>query len=257
MRGVDPELPKEMLPVGDRPAIQWAAREGVSAGIEKIIIIINRKKEIIRRYFEERGVREGSYPLAAGEMEVIVKRCAVSFLYQERPLGEWDAVSLAEGVAGTRPVAVIYPDNIYIPAPGALELLMRVFQKYGNNVTALAKVGREYARGLGNSGRVDITPLKEGIFRVKRFHPKGSGPFIPRMEGELRSCGISIYLPRLFAHIERRKIFVEKGEEFTDVSVRNLIIEEEGVLGCLLPGALFDVGNPTGYAQCLSYIENL
>src|SRR4030042_1441717 len=80
MKAVNAEIPKEMLPVGNKPAILYAVEEGLSAGINNIIIVINRQKEMIRKYFEDR--------------KFMAKRgCSIPFLYQSEPLGESDAIS--------------------------------------------------------------------------------------------------------------------------------------------------------------------
>jgi UTP-glucose-1-phosphate uridylyltransferase len=65
---------------------------------------------------------------------------------------------------------------------------------------------------------------------------------------------MSIYGPHLFDYIERARGSLKEGEEFTDVSVRSLILQEREMLGCRLPGTLFDIGNPDGYRQCLAHI---
>jgi UTP--glucose-1-phosphate uridylyltransferase len=254
MREVDREVPKEMLPVGQKPAIQYAVAEGLSAGINRIVIIINRKKEVIRRYCEDKEFRKTTYPHAAREMDDMVRNCSIHFSYQERPVGEWDAISLSRGFAGKSGLAILFPDNIYFPSRGALIALKAMYERYGIDVTALVPVRGEGARGLGNSGRVDILPLSGGVFRIERFYSKAKGSFVLRHPGELRSCGMSIYGPHLFDYIERARGLLKEGEEFTDVSVRSLILQEREILGCRLPGTLFDIGNPDGYRQCLEHI---
>lgn len=242
MRAINPEIPKEMLPVGHKPAIQYAVEEGVSIGIKNILIIINKEKEMIRRYFEA--------------IEEIDRRCSITFLYQIKPLGESDAIGLARDLVGNHAVAIIYPDNIYFPAPGALKILKDVFRDYKSDVIALMEVTGENASGMSNSGRVDLTPIEGDIFHIERFHPKGEGHFVPSFKGELRGCGISISGPHIFEYIDRARSSVKEGE-FTDLPVRKFMREEKGLIGCRLPGTVFDIGNPKGYEICLSYISKM
>ncbi|MBM4129033.1 MAG: hypothetical protein FJ243_02810 [Nitrospira sp.] len=249
MKPISAEMPKEMLPVGKKPAIHYAVEEGLSAGIKNIVIIINRQKEMIRRYFEDRIFRNRLYPQAQE-----IEECSLRFLYQKEPLGESDALSLAEDVVGSHSLAIIYPDNIYFPAPGALKLLKAIFNKKSMDVLALMEVTDNNAPGLGNSGRVDLSPFEGDIFRIKRFHPKGEGYFIPRFKEELRTCGITISGPHFFDYIRRAREFLQE-EEFTDIPVRSLLCDERGLLGFRLPGRVFDIGNPEGYKLCLSYIR--
>jgi UTP--glucose-1-phosphate uridylyltransferase len=120
MRGVNAELPKEMLPLGGKPAIHYAVEEGISAGIRNVVIIINRDKEIIRRYFEDEKTRQRFSPSLREEMAEITASCVLTFLYQREPAGESDAVALSRDIAGSAPLAIWYPDNIFLPHPGAL-----------------------------------------------------------------------------------------------------------------------------------------
>lgn len=254
MKDVNPNFPKEMLPVGHKPAIQYAAEEGVSAGIKDIVIIINKQKEIIRRYFEDRRFRQDLFPLAIEEMDEIDRKCSITFLYQKEPLGESDAIGLARDNVGNSSVSIIYPDNIYFPEPGALKILKDVFKRYRTDVNALMEVTEKNAIGISNSGKVDLTLLEDDIFRIERFHPKGEGHFHLSFKGELRTCGIAISGPHIFEYIERARERVKEGE-FTDLQVRSLMLEERGLLGCRLPGVVFDIGNPKGYELCRAYIN--
>src|SRR3990172_2363541 len=127
MKVVNDLIPKEMLPVGHKPAIQYAFAEGVAAGITHIILIINEKKDLIRKYCESRKLRKKIFPYAVEEMEGIVSACNFSFVHQKEPLGECDAISLVKDITGNHFMAIIYPDNIYFPAPGALKELKAAF----------------------------------------------------------------------------------------------------------------------------------
>ncbi len=261
MRNFNAELPKEMLPVGNRPAIQHALEEGFYAGIKDIVIVINRQKEIIRKYFEDKEFRKNKYPLAAESIERINKECSITFLYQDKPSGEADAIGLAGDIVGSHCTAIIYPDNIYTPVQnespvsGALNRLKSVFRQYKTDIIALMEVTAKNAPGISNSGRVDIQHVKDSVFKIEKLLPKGKGCFIPRHKGELRTCGISISGPYIFEYINRLRSRI-KEKEFTDVPVKGLIQKEKGLLGCRLPGTVFDIGNPAGYKQCLRHIKS-
>jgi UTP--glucose-1-phosphate uridylyltransferase len=254
MRAINPNVPKEMLPIGYKPVIQYAVEEGISAGIKNIVIIINRQKEIIRKYFEDRRLRQEMFPHAIKELEQITEKSSITFLYQKEPLGESDAIGLAKDIVGNHSVAIIYPDNIYFPAPGVLNILKTVFKQYRMDVIALMEVTDKNAHGISNSGRVDLTYLKDTIYRIERFYSKGEGYFAIRFKGELRACGISISGPHIFEYIERLRDTI-KEKEFTDFPVRTLILKERGLIGCHLPGTVFDIGNPKGYELCINHVK--
>ena len=88
MRSVELDIPKELLLLGNKPAVQYTVEEGLSAEIKKIIIIINKQKEIIRRYFEDRETSQKMYPAAADDLDEIRRECSFTFLYQKEPKGE-------------------------------------------------------------------------------------------------------------------------------------------------------------------------
>jgi UTP--glucose-1-phosphate uridylyltransferase len=255
MRSVKPDLPKEMLPLGNRPVIQYAVAEGISAWIRNIVIIINRKKDIIREYFEDEAFRKKIYPQAAREIDEFRALCTITFLYQEELSGESDAILLAESIVGSHPVAILYPDNVYLPAPGALKILSTAFHSNKTNITALMEVTEKNSEGISNSGRVDLIRIKNNIFRIERFIPKGDGYFVRRFKRELRTCGFYVSDSRIFGYIRELKPSI--GEiEFTDGPVRDLMLKKDKVLGCLLPGTVFDIGNPTGYELCMEYLRS-
>lgn len=254
---IDSDTPKEMLPIGAKPAIQYAVEEGLHAGIKNIIIIISRKKEIIRKYFEEGTYARGLFPDASEDVERIRKDCSVSFLYQQDPLGESDAIYLAKELVEGNPMAILYPDTIYFPAPGALKRLSEVFWEYKKDVVALVEVTTENSSGVGNAGRVDIAQMANDLFEIVTFYPKGTGHFVPRFEGELRTCGISVNGPDIFRFIDKARLLMKNNTEFTDGPVRNLILREKGLLGCRLRGMFFDIGSPVGYELCLNYVQRM
>jgi UTP--glucose-1-phosphate uridylyltransferase len=254
MQPVDPDIPKELLPLGNKPPIQYAVEEGLSAGIKNIIIIINKQKEIICRYFEDKQFSQKMYPAATEDLDEIRRECSFTFLYQEEPKGESDAIWYARDIVYGQSMAIMYPDNIYFPAPGALKKLKSVFDEYTEDVSALMEVHEKYAAGFSNSGRVDLNPIRDDVYRIERFHAKGQGQFVPRFSGELRTCGIAISGTHLFDYIDRARAAVTTGE-FIDVPVRQLMLKEKVLLGVRLPGTVFDVGNPEGYALCQVYLR--
>ncbi len=254
MRTVNADLPKELLPVGSKPAIQYSVEEGLSAGIENIIIVISKEKEIIRQYFEDREVRERLYPRTHRSVEEIRSKCSLTFLYQKELRGESDAISCAKDIAGNHAAAIIYPDNLYMPAPGALNILKPVFNTYKKDVIALNEVSGNMSHTISNAGKVDITHFKDHISCIQKFHQKSESHFTLRFEREFRACGVYITAPHVFEYIEKIRATVHEGE-ITDTPVRSLILKEKGMLGCKLPGIVHDIGNPGGYEFCLEKIK--
>jgi len=256
MKSVDANLPKELLPIAHKPAIQYTVEEGIAAGIKNIIFIISREKEIIRRFFTNTDLCRELFPKAIQDLDIILQTAVFSFLYQKEPLGESDAISYAKDIALNSPVAIIYPDNLYMPAPGALKILSEVYAEHQKDVIALTEVSADNAENISHAGIVDVEPVHDPLFNIVRFLPKKTGVFIPRYENELRACGIGVSGPYLFDCIERTRGTAED-KEFTDFPVRTLILKERGTLGYRLPGVVFDIGNPQGYRQCTDYINQV
>ncbi len=256
MKSVNPDLPKEMLNVPDKPAIQYAVEEGIAAGISRVIIVVSPCKDVIREYFEDPAVARSVSPKGATGIEEIHRRCQLQFVVQKEPRGEAHAIGLAQSVAGLGPVAVIYPDNLCFPALSTLADLKETFETQGADVIALAPAVGESASGIFHSGRVDLTPVEGefGLYRIVRIHPKREGPFQPRFPGELRLFGIYVIGPHLFDYVERAAKTVVEGE-FTQEPVFDLIMTERGLLGRRVGAEVFDIGTPAGYRACLKAVS--
>jgi UTP--glucose-1-phosphate uridylyltransferase len=235
MKMIDPGLPKELLPLGTRPAIHYTLTEGMDAGVEAIIVILRAGKEKLRAYVEMLGL-------------------PVTFLYQDRPAGEAEAIALAEPLVDDGSLAVVYPDNICLPSPGGLRLLYETRERQRIDVLALTRVTVDNETGFGNAGRVDLEPLAQGLYRIRRLAGKGAGHFRRRYPVELRACGMMACGTHVFDAIRRARPTALRGE-FTDEPVRSLMLEERGLLGLSLPGDIYDVGNPRGYRRCLQAVD--
>jgi UTP--glucose-1-phosphate uridylyltransferase len=235
MQDVAGELPKEMLVIGDRPMIEYAVAEGLDAGIEQVVVIISPGKEVVRQNLSAR------YP------ELI-------FMYQMQARGVMDAVALAEPYADQGAVAVIYPDNIYLPAPGALRRLVDAYAANGENVVALTTISEEQAAATGSSGQVDLTPLAGDHFRIDAIHDPSPDRFTLRYADELRAGDMACYRPELFASIRQAGIGLPEDARLGHELVLRYIIAEQTLLGLRLPGRLLDAGNPDGYAACCQAI---
>lgn len=255
--GLPPDLPKELLPIRGRPAIQYALAEAVAAHIPEAICILRPGKDLVRRVIEEPPFCAHLFPEAAPELEGILKRLRVRFLYQPEPLGECDAIALAREFAESGPFAVLYPDNVRLPgpatpdAPGAVAELCAAFASCPRDLVGLMPVTAENAPRISDSGRVDLARTDEpGLWRIRSFLPKGSGHFTPRWPLEWRTCGVYVALPHWFEWIERTRAAGFAGE-LTDGKVRRAMLEA-GVefFGVELSGELHDVGNPEGYGGC-------
>ncbi len=253
MKAVEPKTPKEMLPVAGRPAIQYAVDEGVAAGITHIAIVIGPHKDTIRRYFEDAAFAAARFPEAVAGLEKVRRLCRLSFVRQETPTGDADALACAAEVAGGGPVCVVYPDHLHLPAPGALAVLTEAFEACAGDVIGLMDTRREAARTHSDSGHTDLAPAanNEGLYRVLALPPKGPDRFVPRFQGELMTCFGFVAGPHLFDCIERARRLAGPGE-FTVGPMFDLLLKERPLFGRLLPGDVYDLGEPDGYRAAVA-----
>lgn len=257
MREVASGAPKEMLPLGAKPAIQYALEEGMAAGIAHVVLVIRREKEVIRRYFEDGGFAASLHPEAAADVARIRARCRITFLYQETPTGEADALALAREHAGGGAIAVLYPDNFHLPPGGAFKGLLAARRETGLDCMGLMEMTARNAPLFANAGRVDAVPwvgVSDGLYRIGRFHAKTPGRFRLRGPRDLRGGGIYVFGPHLFETLARARAG-HQGGEFTDGPVLDLILKERGLAGCILPGVGFDLGNPDGYRAAVRTVR--
>jgi UTP--glucose-1-phosphate uridylyltransferase len=248
-------LPKELIPILGKPAIQYAIEEGVAAGLTNIIVVINHKKDIIRRYLEDPDFRVKLYPNIADDLTNTIKKCSFIFLYQKTPSGEVNAIRLAAHIIKNNTFAIIYPDDIHYPFGTALPILCHNFFKTGDNIIGLSHVDSTIAPTIGNTGRVTLRAVTDDLYDILYFHPKSPGSFQLRNDIELRTCGIMISRPNIFEYIA--EIELSPGIEFTDGILRTHMLQKEKFLGYHLAGRIYDVGNPVGYRNCISELSLL
>ncbi len=258
MRAVDPLRPKELLPVAGRPLLLHALEEAALAGCTAAAVVIRPGKEDLRRLVEDPGFARREYPAASADLARVLARLSVSFVYQDLPRGECDAILAAREFLEGAAFAVAYPDNLPRPA-GALALACAALARTGRDTVALMAVDEAAAATLPASGRVDIARQPDGSIAITRFHPKQPGPFAPRMAGELRTCGLYAALPHFLDFIARaaEKYWAHDPRvELTDGKVRRLMLDA-GVPfhGEPVSGTVLDAGTPAGYARCRDLFE--
>lgn len=253
MLPITKSIPKEMLPVGTKPMIQYSVEEAITAGIKRICIIINEKKTVIRDYFLGKvdGYLKGAPQIE--NLNSLATSVELDFIYQSEPKGVADAINQAKAFVGEDPFALLLPDNIFFSSVPATAQLQAAFNKYGKDITACIRVTHVNAHLFGNCGRIDYKPIEEGIFKITKLWDKRKGLF--SMDGRdlvIREVPRRIFLPHIFEYIERLRKNTKA--ELDDVPVFQTMIEEGKVLGLLLEGEAFDLGNPNGYRAANSYL---
>lgn len=237
-------VPKELLPILDRPMLQYVVEEAAEAGIEEIIIVTSRGKESIAAYFqpspelESRLAETGAKEMA--DMVGYVSTLAdVSFVIQEEPLGLGHAVLTAREAVGDEPFAVILPDDIIDYQPGATSQMLQVARNHGCSAIAVEQVPWEI---IHNYGVVAVEESDEaGTYRVRRLVEKP-----PRAEApsNLSIVGRYILPPDIFECLEATPPGAKGEIQLTDGL--GLLLEDQDVYAHEFKGTRYDGGTPLG-----------
>jgi len=239
-------VPKELLPILDKPMIQYGIEEAVAAGVEHIVVVSSPGKETLESYFSKDPALE-RHLMDSGSQELLDKvrhvssLAEMSFVMQERPLGLGHAVLTAKDHVGDEPFLLILPDDVIWDTEGASRQMLRVFEKYGSSVVAVEEVPLEAVR---NYGVVDSSLIGEGVHRVNGLVEKPNPADAP---SNLAIVGRYILTPEIFESL-RRTTPGAKGEiQITDGMA--LLLEQQPMYAYLFRGDRYDAGTPLGFLK--------
>lgn len=194
-------IPKEMLPIVDKPAIQYIVEEAVAAGITDILIITNRGKEAMENHFDhnfemEHNLREKGNTEMLKVLEDVAKLANVTFLRQKETGGLGDAVYKAKSFVGDEPFAVLYGDDVVIGKTPAISELLDVYNQYGGAVVGVKQVSKEQ---ILKYCTLDVTMLTDKVMEVHDMIEKPSPEQIMSLYAILGRC---ILTPEIFTILE-------------------------------------------------------
>mgnify|MGYP000893314336 FL=1 len=239
-------LPKEMLPIVDKPAIQYIVEEAVSSGIEDILIITNRGKGIIEDHFDH--VPELEQRLAAsGRHEVlqqlnqITNLANIFFIRQKETKGLGHAVSCAKSFVGDEPFAVLYGDDVIIGDDPACGQLCRAYEEYGKGVVGIKQVTKEQILRYSS---LKVEPLRDNIFSVSDMVEKPAPDKVLSLYSILGRC---VLPPAIFDILEEIK--PGAGGEIQLTDAMRVLTLNEGMTGVDFTGKRYDMGNKLGILE--------
>ncbi len=238
-------MPKEMLPVVDKPLIQYAVEEAREAGIEEFIFITGRGKGAIEDHFDHSVELEnlldarGKKQALAEVRAVMAPAGAVCYLRQQEPLGLGHAVWCARNLVNNEPFAVLLADDLIQAAPGCLRQMVDAHARVGGNMVAVMEVPREHTARYGvlapgaEDGRlVEVTGLVEK-------------PAPDEAPSSLAVIGRYILEPEVFTHLARHEAGAGGEIQLTDALAR--MIGEAPFYGYRFDGVRFDCGDKIGF----------
>ena len=236
-------VPKELLPILDKPMIQYGVEEVAAAGIEHIIIVTSQGKEALEKYFQRDADLE-QLLMNSGSLELLEKVRQVSslayfsFVRQDQPLGLGHAVLTAKEQVGDEPFVVILPDDVIRHEESATQQMLRVYDKYGASVVAVEEVPREAVK---NYGVVDSHPVEERVHQVKGLVEKPDPDDAP---SNLAIVGRYILTPEIFRCLEGTAPGAKGEIQLTDGMAT--LLERQPMYAYQFQGTRYDGGTPLG-----------
>lgn len=239
-------MPKEMLPIVDRPTIQYAVEEAISSGIEDIIFITGRGKQALEDHFDhsvelEDVLRERGQERMLAQVREIAGLCRVAYTRQKKALGLGHAVLCARGLVGHEPFAVFLADDLIIGKTPAIRQLIDLHEKTGASVVAAMRVPKEQASAYGmvQIGHSD-GPVHEVVDLVEKPRPD-------RAPSDLAVIGRYVLSPRIFPILEETAPGAKGEIQLTD-GLKQLAREEK-LLALEFEGRRFDTGDKLGFLE--------
>jgi UTP--glucose-1-phosphate uridylyltransferase len=245
--------PKEMLPLVDKPIIQYGIEEAVASGVDNIILVTGRGKNAIEDHFDVSMELE-TFLEARGKHEQLeeVRKISnlINFAYvrQGEPLGLGHAVLVTQVLVGDEPFAVILGDDVIDADPPAMKQLISVFERVQGPVLAVERVPRDQ---ISNYGVIAIEPntnLGDGIYQVRDLVEKPAKEDAP---SDLAIIGRYVLTPDIFPALAATKSD-RTGEIQLTNGLRELL-KSRPIYACEVKGVRHDTGNKMGYLKAVVY----
>ena len=243
-------IPKEMLPVVDKPLIQYAVTEAVEAGAETLIFVIGKGKNSIEDYFDRNLELEGRLQSAGKKelanlvRELIPQNVSYVYLRQFEPRGLGDAILCAEAVVGSDPFGVILADDlIHNNGSSPMEQLCGVYHERGCNVVAVEEVAASEVHKYGIID-IDSEALSETTWKLSGLVEK---PDLGKAPSNLGIVGRYILVPDIMPAL--KKTACDSTGEIQLTDALNSCVSRSGVVACRFHGKRFDCGSKLGYMK--------
>ena len=236
--------PKEMLPLVDKPLIQYVVEEAVASGIDSVIIVTGRGKSAIEDHFDvsfelEALLRERGKEEDLRLVREITDMVRVSYVRQREALGLGHAVLQARDLVGDEPFAVMLSDDIIDSRTPALKQLIEVYEKYDAPVLATMQVAGE---AISRFGALDVEEVTEGVYRIKDMvekPPPGQAP------SDLAIIGRYVLTPDIFEEIENTRPGAIGEIQITDAM--RALLKKRDFYAVRFEGTRYDAGDKLGF----------
>jgi UTP--glucose-1-phosphate uridylyltransferase len=239
-------MPKEMLPIIDKPIIQFIVEEFIEAGIENLVFVTGRHKKAIENHFDI-NVSLEKHLSEAGKDNLLYQIKRISYMVnpiyvrQKEQLGLGHAILTAEPAVGREPFVVALGDIILEEGEKHLKEMLSMFNRFGKSIIALFEVGPEE---VSKYGIAKVKEIEEGIFMIEDVIEKPSPEEAP---SNLAIVGRYIFTPEIFGALRITK--PGKGGEIQLTDAIRILMEKEVVYAYKVDGRVYDTGNPLDYLK--------
>ena len=238
--------PKEMVPVIDKPTIQYVVEEAVGAGITDILVITGRGKRAIEDHFDrnfelEFYLEEGKKNDELEQVQAISEMADIHYIRQRDPLGLGHAVSVARQHVGSEPFAVLLGDDIMVDDSKLLRSMLDVYERYGRSVVAVLEVAREDIR---NYGCVSPEAMEDNLVRIRSIVEKPKPEDAP---SNLAVIGRYVFTPEIFDALDR--ITPGAGGELQLTDAISFLLETQTVFGYAFETGRYDIGKKIDFLR--------
>ena len=236
--------PKEMLPLVDKPLIQYVIEEAVASGIESILIITGRDKGAIENHFDisfelEQMLKERGKDDLFAQIRAISDIAHISYTRQKQALGLGHAIYQAKDFVGNEPFAALLADDIVDGEKPALQQMVDVFEKYNAPVIATMQVAGE---DISRFGVIDADEVEPNVYKIKDMVEK---PAYADAPSDLAIIGRYIFTPDIFAAIEQTT--AGSGGEIQITDAMRILLKERPFYAVKLEGKRHDAGDKLGF----------
>ena len=245
---VTKSMPKEMLPIIDKPVIHYVVEEAVDAGIEDIIIITGRGKRAIEDYFDaspelEMRLKDQKKIEQLKQLKEISDFPGIHYVRQKEPMGLGDAILKAEKHIGNEPFAVLLGDDIIANSQSCTGQLMSVFSRFQKSVISIELLPPEK---ISSYGIIKGSEIEPDIFAIQDIIEKPTPDSAPSNMG---AVGRYIFVPEIFDCLKRTSPGVGNEIQLTD-AIR-LLLQEQPVYAYKFKGKRYDTGDKLGYIETI------
>ncbi len=236
--------PKEMLPLVDKPLIQYVIEESVASGIESILIITGRDKSAIENHFDisfelEQLLKERGKDAMFEQVRAISDIAQISYTRQKQALGLGHAIYQAKDFVGNEPFAALLADDIVDAEKPALQQMVEVYEKYDAPVIATMQVEGE---DISRFGVIDADEVEPNVFKIKDMVEK---PAYKDAPSDLAIIGRYIFTPDIFAAIEQTT--PGSGGEIQITDAMRILLKSRPFYAVKLDGKRHDAGDKLGF----------